>query len=541
MTTTYDEPPSVAVPAPPTGLVVGRLVIGVDDAVLTTDLDVPLVDGTVPASGTVTFQLVADYVPDQDPADPKLLVSSPITEPIDGDGRISRRLIATDSPTLNPPGQWYQVTFALRNSRKLPAAYIQVPTGGTVNLTDALPVTVDPVTGVGTVQGPRGVGVEGVTASGGNLLITMSDGSVDTVPIASVLNTTQAAALAGKVDKGSQTVNLLDYGAVLNGTTHDGAAWDAAYAACPAGGTLLIPRGTATNTSGVPWTVSKQIHVRGPGGIKVTNSNVPGLRVSGSAASGFTIEGVKLEGPDFAGYSAAARGIEFLGASSSAYMTGPRVHKCNLVNWRAEAIYAQFVADGWFTENTITGSAYAGFRGLSVTRCHVDENTITTVTRPTAPTDPAYGIAFMRGTGSEATDPRSLRCTAIGNTISGVNYHGIHVAGGFGITIVGNTLDGGVRSIVATYSTVSGSNALSPRVTIVGNGCTAASSNGIQVTGLAGEAATAVVAGNNVTSGGISLTLASTPAVTGSRGGNAALASLLTQLEAQGLILNSTT
>ena len=145
----------------PTGLVKGQFYfVNEDNVDADTDPDLTVVTGTVrftcsarvlrmPTKLATVIPLTFDAVFD----------SAGNLIPATGTGT-GIEVPATDSPLFNPTGFTWRVDFDLREAATnysvvIPSFDIQVPTGGTVDLTTAMPVDTSP--GVLTVQGPQGI------------------------------------------------------------------------------------------------------------------------------------------------------------------------------------------------------------------------------------------------------------------------------------------------------------------------------------------------------------------------------------------------
>lgn len=89
-----------------------------------------------PCSGRVTFTLSATAV---DAAGDVVFPAVSVTETLDSDGRFSTRLLATDDPTISPPGLSYRVSEVISGA---PARVwsMLVPSGGPLDLADVSPV-----------------------------------------------------------------------------------------------------------------------------------------------------------------------------------------------------------------------------------------------------------------------------------------------------------------------------------------------------------------------------------------------------------------
>jgi hypothetical protein len=105
------------------------------------------------------------------------------------------------------------------------------------------------------------------------------------LPVVSTGSTT-ARTLANRF---ADAINLKDYGAVMDGTTDDTAAWQAAYNATPSGGTLMVPAGKYL-TSGFTPTVGKSINYQMLGTLDY-GTNAPGTSPVVSLGDGDVLSG----------------------------------------------------------------------------------------------------------------------------------------------------------------------------------------------------------------------------------------------------------
>ncbi|MDZ4232632.1 MAG: right-handed parallel beta-helix repeat-containing protein, partial [Dietzia sp.] len=267
------------------------------------------------------------------------------------------------------------------------------------------------------------------------------------------------------VGKGELAVNVADYGAVLDGVTDDSAAWAAAMAAVAPGGRIRIPYGTLTNTTSTKLLVTKRVTIEGHGAaIKVTNINLAGLAVS---ADGVTILGLHFEGPNATAYSANSRAIEAIGQSATTRLSRLSLLNCTFANWRACALWGQWVDRVKVIDCDVTSTAYGGFVFLSASNSEVRGGTIANINF-VAPQNVAYGIVFTHLTaGGLEAHPRSTNCKAIGVTIDGCNWEALDTHSGDGIVFSGNIMRNCTRGIVAVPTASLGTGPL--RVTITGN------------------------------------------------------------------------
>lgn len=180
------------------GTVVGQFLASIADG---NDPD-KLPEG-VAMSGTVIFIASAQYVLDYSATpNPVTVVKTPITCPLDSNGYLCGpyvstesplspgvQLVATDDPDLQPVGwTWtvmYNLTDPLGNRVNMPTQSINVPTGGTVDLTTAMNI-----------------------ASSGGVFITKGDPNVLTIGTVSTLSSTASATAEITGTSPNQILNL---------------------------------------------------------------------------------------------------------------------------------------------------------------------------------------------------------------------------------------------------------------------------------------------------------------------------------------------
>lgn len=144
----------------PTGIVTANWWFADEDSIDTnTDIDV-----TPVVSGSVYFKASTPYI--RMPSKPITVIPLVFEGVFDangnltakGDPTIGMRLPATDSDLMNPTNYTWHATFNIKDANgnpvNIPEFDFSVPTGGTVDLTNAIPVSSSP--GTITIQGPKG-------------------------------------------------------------------------------------------------------------------------------------------------------------------------------------------------------------------------------------------------------------------------------------------------------------------------------------------------------------------------------------------------
>jgi hypothetical protein len=308
---------------------------------------------------------------------------------------------------------------------------------------------------------------------------------------------TSAAArwLAGSVLTvlgGGQQVNVQSYGAMGDGVHDDTAAFLAAIAATPAGGTLSIPTPSAFYLLSQTLTLSQPIALVGQeqSALKMVTPNTVLFQLSG--AGPYDLEDLHLTGPQYLTQNGSEMAIAAQGASAASPLVGLTIEDCAIDSWGMYGIYLLYVQDFLLRQCKIKNINYTGIGCLSVSQGRIVNNRIDNVIYNVN----AYGIYLSRITndpGELTTNPNSSKVQVSHNVVSNVPYwHGINTHSGQGIRITDNIVTACATAISAGSSkNFAGLDTYAPRdVLIADNECDAAGnaqpSNGIFVVGAPG-------------------------------------------------------
>lgn len=279
------------------------------------------------------------------------------------------------------------------------------------------------------------------------------------------------------------------FGAVGDGTTVDTTALSACATACAGNVINFLPG--KNYKIGSTISIPANTVLIGYGATITTSSQITAL----SFANGGGCFGLKITGPASATYNTGGYGIKCSGTnnapSAPTFVNAPVIKDCTITNFGYFGVYFAYVNGGRVESSTISGIGYAGIGGVSCNDTVVTGNYVLTI-GPGSGAGDAYGIFLDRMNGiSEASDPRSYRCSITNNDVSGVvanaatNGQGIDTHGGVDFVIANNRISSCQVGIAATASVVSSTPALSPqRVAITGNTIDGLSVNyGILVSG----------------------------------------------------------
>lgn len=145
----------------PVGTVTGQFYfVNEDNVDANTDPELTVVQGNVTFTASVPLLLMPTKVATIIPLEFKAVFDSNGNLVSASDPTIGLKLPATDSSLFNPTGWTWQVDFNLtqvtnRHTIAVKSFSIQVPTGGTVDLTTVMPLASSP--GTLTIQGPQGI------------------------------------------------------------------------------------------------------------------------------------------------------------------------------------------------------------------------------------------------------------------------------------------------------------------------------------------------------------------------------------------------
>lgn len=224
-----------------------------------------------PAVGYVTFESMQAVI-----IDGIVIVPKTITAHLDGNGQISIEVPSTNDPDLNVTGWAYTVTEHMDNGR--PPYLLEVPyTIGAIDLATIPPAVNNPVDPVASYLRTSDIGV--IVSGDVNLRADMasSDAGKGSELLRYLAPVTGAVARTQE-QKNLDTLNVMDFGAVGDGTTDDTAAFNLLTAHLRAnfidtdydhaGVQLLIPPGRYSVSS---WDLTslliRNVHVHAHGAV----------------------------------------------------------------------------------------------------------------------------------------------------------------------------------------------------------------------------------------------------------------------------------
>lgn len=309
------------------------------------------------------------------------------------------------------------------------------------------------------------------------------------------------------------------YGAKGDGVNDDTAAILAAIAAVPDSGTVLFPAATAFYRISAPIVVDHAVTLKGDGAtVRQVTANTQAIRV---LANKVRIEGLTLQGIQYANGASLERAIEVMGANAASPISDIRISRCSIENFGFYGIYLQF-ADGFLIENNeLENLYYAGVMVLSGKNGRIVSNRIQNVVA--APN--AYGIALTRTELDSLVEaPPTTDVVVAHNVVTDIpHWEAYDTHGGRRLVFANNVARNVKMGIQIGASDDSSNNpAFAPQdITVVGNvldsGKTdGTTSYGIAFTGAAGtlgnsvEKATGTITGNVIRHFGLSTSNLST-------------------------------
>jgi hypothetical protein len=280
------------------------------------------------------------------------------------------------------------------------------------------------------------------------------------------------------------SVNVLDFGAVGDGTTDSTLAFQDAFDALTSGGQLVIPKGTYKLTNTI--TVSNDnVSVCCVGNLTWTTlgASKNGLTID---ANDFLWEGGIVSGPSVAAYVSNERFISMIGTSTSSRKTGLKVYNAEIYNFGAYGIYAQFVDDIVIKNNNIHDVGYSGASFLSCNHGNFETNKIKNITPGTVGN--AYGVSLTHDSTNYSTDPNAGTKLATnpfcwdwyvaGNHVEEILWEGIDCHGGYEICITGNHIYATYGGIACSSSSGDATDYAGSNNSITNNVIDAANSDG---------------------------------------------------------------
>ena len=288
-------------------------------------------------------------------------------------------------------------------------------------------------------------------------------------------------------------VNVLDFGAVGDGTTDDTAAIQAAI---NSNSVVRIPSG---NYSVDTLTISSSVELYGTGTLSLRTAGTTLILVE---ANDVSINGLELIGSGNTAENLNENLIRVGPLATGSFTTtrnNLNVTHCTLKNSKGQHARIAYANGVLFENCTFLDARYASVLCLSALNTDVINCRIDGITG-LASNSNAYGVAFTRDTTQTIGDaPRSQYCTAVNNHISNVaTWNGLDTHGGADISFLGNTItDCGFPIGVVTAGSLG-----CERVTVSNNiidstGLAIASTNGIKIVGHSSSPNTNIVFSNN--------------------------------------------
>lgn len=265
-------------------------------------------------------------------------------------------------------------------------------------------------------------------------------------------------------------------------------------AAAAAGGDVYLDTGTLiylSDTINVATPVTRIV-----GGYLKTPPGKPAFNVT---CSDVEFSGVRIAGTGSRAYRANERLINIVGTKATP-LEQVNVHDCHLWGADGEAVWAEWLRESTFTNNSIEQFSYAGIMCISTDTCVVSGNIIKDGAIAAGQVE-VYGIAMTDLTNNPAD--RCTNMTVTGNQVYQIDYEGIDSHGGLNISITGNNIWGTKRGIALVQG--NDTRVTCPmNVCVTGNVVNATGTRNGQMEGIClygitgGTMATGVISGNVV-------------------------------------------
>jgi len=253
-------------------------------------------------------------------------------------------------------------------------------------------------------------------------------------------------------------VNVLDYGAVGNGSTNDAAALQSAFtaAAGKVDSALSIPANTIVTGYGATLDFSSAGHI-----------------TALTLASNVTLVGFKVIGAGNTSYNANGIGIKCYGTDNSpsapTYITGPKILDVEITEFGSFGIDCKYNVYGRIEGCKISEIGYMGANILSCNRFIFTNNYVSGISPGTSGN--GYGISISSSEGSVTADPIPVFNSIIGNIIEDVTvWTGIDTHGGQNLLVADNIVHNCKYGIKITDRDVGGLRTIAPKnITIADN------------------------------------------------------------------------
>jgi hypothetical protein len=262
-------------------------------------------------------------------------------------------------------------------------------------------------------------------------------------------------------------VNVLDYGAVGNGSTNDAAALQSAFTAAAGKSVYLPPQTYKVNSA---LTIPANTVVTGYGATLDFSSagHIAALTLSGNV----TLVGFKIIGAGNASYNANGIAIKCYGTDNSpsapTYIIGPTIRDVEITEFGSYGIDCKYNVYGQIDGCKITEIGYMGANLLSCNRFIFTNNHVSGISPGTGGN--GYGISVSSSEGSVTADPIPVFNTIVGNIIEDVTvWTGIDTHGGSNLLVANNIVHNCKYGIKITDRDVGGLRTIAPKNITVAN------------------------------------------------------------------------
>ena len=259
-----------------------------------------------------------------------------------------------------------------------------------------------------------------------------------------------------------ESVSVLDFGAVGDGTTDDSVAIQSAL---DSGAREVIIPSICLITAKL--TIDASIIVKGPGGLKRTAVG-PGTISEVGAGAVFEInaDDVEINGVQFIGSQAgstiatvnyADAVIWVPGTDSTDPLFNIKVVNCHIDGFAGIAIDIRYTENAWVQNNTILNCGYAGILYESVINGSITNNVVDNIGAGSGAVN-FYGISLSRNpNGTLASDAPTTNVVVSGNQVSNVfDWTGLDSHAAYKSQYVNNVVTGCPIGINIQYDATSG-------------------------------------------------------------------------------------
>lgn len=272
----------------------------------------------------------------------------------------------------------------------------------------------------------------------------------------------------GYVTRSEAAVNVVDYGAVGDGSTVDTAAFVAALTATPAGGVLALAPGR-TYVIDDTFTIDTPVVLEGRHAtIKSSKESAAALHVT---SSNVAIRDLVVTGPR-PGADATVFGEDCLlveGVSTASRISGISIERCDFSGFGAYGIRCKFADDVVIDDCAVHDIAFGGIFTSSVDYAKITRNRVTNITQANyasgANPGISYGIQISRNGVTDLTAyPPSRHVLVAFNTVRDIpHWSVIGSHSGQHITYLANEVYNAQRGIGCIATAIAGSDYGAPQ------------------------------------------------------------------------------